>query len=148
LVAELERQGLPFVVRLHTEMPPEVVTLQPGTPGIYFRLDEPGTIDPAEFALEEFDVIPNLTVVANADPMEVMDDFATADVVVLSRSSLGYIAGQLNPHGTVVYADWWHPPMPGWLIAGADGRLDRAGVAARLAWLGRARGWARTACRC
>jgi hypothetical protein len=77
LVAELERQGLPFVVRVHTEVPPEVVTLQPGTPGIYFRLDDAGTIDPAEFALEEFDVVPNLTVVANADPMEVMDDIPT-----------------------------------------------------------------------
>lgn len=139
LVEELERQGLPFVVRVHTEVPPRTVTIQPGTPGIYFRLDEPGTIDPAELALEEFAAVPNATVVANADPMDVLDDFATADVLVLARSSLGYLAGQLNPHGLVVYADWWHPPMPGWLIADREGGLDPAEVGARLAGLGRGR---------
>jgi hypothetical protein len=148
LVEELDRQGLPFVVRVHTEVPPKAVTLQPGTPGIYFRLDEPGTIDPAEFALEEFDAVPNAFVVANADPMEVIDDFATADVLVLARSSLGYIAGQLNPHGLIVYAPWWHPPLPGWLIADQEGNLDRAEVAGRLASPRRGHGWARTVGRC
>jgi hypothetical protein len=141
LVEELEQQGLPFVVRVHTEVPPGPVTLQPGAPGIYFRLDEPGTIDPAEIALEEFDAVPNVEVVANADPMEVLDDFATADVLVLARSSLGYFAGQLNPHGAVVYAPWWHPPLPGWLVADQEGNLDRAEVAARLALQSRGRGW-------
>lgn len=140
LTEELARQSLPFVVRVHTEVPPQAVTLQPGAPGIYFRLDEPGTIDPAELALEEFDVVPNVEVVANADPKEVLDDFATADVLVLARSSLGYLAGQLNPHGLVVYAPWWHPPLPGWLVADSDGALDRAEVAARLTLQGRGRG--------
>jgi hypothetical protein len=139
LVDELARQGLSFVIRVHTEVPPRAVTLQPGTPGIYFTLDEPGTIDPAELALEEFDAVPNVEVVANADPKEVLDDFATADVLVLARSSLGYLAGQLNPHGLIVYAPWWHPPLPGWLIADSDGELDRGAVAARLTLLGRGR---------
>jgi hypothetical protein len=141
LVEELEQQGLPFVVRVHTEVPPEPVTLPPGAPGIYFRLDEPGTIDPAEIALEDFDAVPNIEVVANADPMEVLDDFATADVLVLARSSLGYFAGQLNPHGTVIYAPWWHPPLPGWLVADQEGNLDRAEVATRLALQSRGREW-------
>jgi hypothetical protein len=143
LVRELDRQGLPFVVRVHTEVPPDAVTIQPGTPGIYFRLDEPGTIDPAEIALEEFDVVPNVSVVANLDPLEVLDDFATADVLVLARSSLGYIAGQLNPHGLVVYAPWWHPPLPGWLVADADGTVDHPEIATRLELLRRGRGWVR-----
>ncbi len=145
LVDELDRQGLPFVVRVHTEVPPRAVTLQPGAPGIYFSLDEPGTIDPAEFALEEFDVVPNVSVVANVDAMEVLDDFATADVLVLARSSLGYVAGQLNPHGLIVYSDWWHPPLPGWLVADQEGGLDRAEIAARLARQGRGRGRAQGA---
>ena len=140
LVEELERQGQPFVVRVHTELPPRPVTLQPGAPGIYFRLDEPGTIDPAELALEEFDDVPNVEIVANVDPMDVLDDFATADVLVLARSSLGYIAAQLNPHGLIVYSDWWHPPLPGWLIADLQGGVDRAEVTAGLAARARPQG--------
>jgi hypothetical protein len=132
LVDELDRQGEPFVVRVHTEVPPQAVMLQPGAPGLYFRLDEPGTVDPAEIVLEEFNVVPNVEVVANADPKEVLDDFATADVLVLARSSLGYVAGQLNPHGLIVYAPLWHPPLPGWLVAEQNGDLDRAELAARL----------------
>ncbi|MFC4948442.1 hypothetical protein [Pseudonocardia sp. GCM10023141] len=139
LTDELARQGLPFVIRIHTEVPPHAVTLQPGAEGIYFRLDEPGTVDPAEIALEEFAAVPNVEVVANVDPKEVLDDFATADILVLSRSSLGYFAGQLNPHGVIVYSEWWHPPLPGWLVATQDGGLDRVALAARLAQLARGR---------
>jgi hypothetical protein len=138
-VEELDRLGLPFTVRVHTEVPPRAVTLQPDTPGLYFDLREPGTIDPAELALEEFHGVPNLEVVANAHPKDVLDDFATADVLVLSRSSLGYVAGQLNPHGLVVQSDWWHPALPGWLVADHEGGLDRAEVAARIARLARDR---------
>ena len=51
----LRRLGAPFVVRLHTEVPPRRYTVYPGNPGLYFQLDQPGTIDPADFALEDFD---------------------------------------------------------------------------------------------
>ena len=51
----------------------------------------------------------------NVEAREALDDFATADVLILSRSSLGYVAGVLNPYGLVVYAPWWHPAcLAGW----------------------------------
>ena len=40
----LRRQGAPFVVRLHTEVPPGRYTLDPDMPGLYFLLDEPVTV--------------------------------------------------------------------------------------------------------
>jgi hypothetical protein len=129
----LRRQGAPFVVRLHTEVPPRHFTLHPGTPGLYFQLDQPSTVDPEEYALEDFEALPNLEMVLNVEPREALDDFATADVLILSLSSLGYLGGLLNPHGLVVYAPWWHPPLPDWLVASEHGDLEPALVATRVA---------------
>jgi hypothetical protein len=129
----LRRQGAPFVVRLHSEVPPRRYTLYPDTPGLYFWLDQPATVDPSEYGLEDFGTLPNLEMVVNVEPREALDDFATADVLILSRSSLGYLGGLLNPHGVVVYAPWWHPPLPHWLVADEHGNLDPAQVATCIA---------------
>ncbi len=83
----LRQQGAPFVVRLHTEVPPRRYTLYPDTPGLYFWLDQPATVDPSEYALEDFEALPNLEMVLNVEPREALDDFATADVLILSLSS-------------------------------------------------------------
>jgi len=129
----LQQQGAPFVVRLHSEVPPRRYTLYPDTPGLYFWLDQPVTVDPSEYGLDDFETLPNLQTVLNVEPREALDDFATADVLILSLSSLGYLGGLLNPHGVVVYAPWWHPPLPDWLVADEDGNLDPAQVATRIA---------------
>jgi hypothetical protein len=129
----LRQQGAPFVVRLHTEVPPRRYTLYPDTPGLYFWLDEPSTVDPSEYTLEEFEALPNLETVINVEAREALDDFASADVLVLSLSSLGYLGGLLNPHGLVIYAPWWHPALPDWLVADEHGNLDAAQVATRIA---------------
>jgi hypothetical protein len=129
----LREQGAPFVVRLHTEVPPRRYTLYPDTPGLYFWLDQPVTVDPADYTLEEFETLPNVEMVINVEAREALDDFATADVLILSRSCLGYLGGLLNPHGLVVYAPWWHSPLPEWLVADEQGNLDATQVATRIA---------------
>ena len=129
----LRQQGAPFVVRLHSEAPPRRYTLYPDTPGLYFWLDEPATVDPSDYSLEDFEALPNLEMVLNVEPREALDDFATADVLILSLSSLGYLGGLLNPHGLVIYAPWWHPALPDWLVADEHGNLDAAQVATRIA---------------
>ena len=139
LVDALHQHGVPLVIRMHTEIPPRAYTLEPGDPGLYFHLDRPGTINPADYALDDFAHLPNLEIVANVDARAVLDDFATADVLVLSRSSLGYVAGLLNPHGLIIWAPWWHPPVPGWLVADAEGNLDAAEVESRIGALLRRR---------
>jgi len=128
----LRQHGAPFVVRLHTEVPPRRYTLYPDTPGLYFWLDQPATVDPSDYTLEEFEALPNLEMVINVEAREALDDFATADVLILSRSSLGYVGGMLNPHGLVVYAPWWHSALPEWLVADEHGNLDAAQVATRI----------------
>jgi hypothetical protein len=136
----LRRLGAPFVVRLHTEVPPGRYTLDPDMPGLYFPLDEPATVDPAQYSLEEFEALPNLQTVVNVEAREALDDFATADVLLLSLSSLGHVGGWLNPYGLVIYVPWWHPPLPGWLVADRQGNLDAGEVERRIAELVRRRG--------
>jgi Uncharacterised nucleotidyltransferase len=133
VVDVLRQQGTPFVVRLHTEVPSRRYTLHPGIPGLYFQLDRPSTIDPAQYALEDFETLPNLEMVLNVEPREVLDDFATADVLIMSLSSLSYLGGLLNTHGLAIYASWWHPALPQWLVAGEHGELDTTQVASRIA---------------
>jgi hypothetical protein len=129
----LRRQGAPFVVRLHTEVPPQRYTLYPDTPGLFFRLDGPATVEPSDYPLDDFEALPNLEMVLNVEAREALDDFATADVLILSLSSLGYLGGLLNPQGLVIYAPWWHPPLPDWLVADERGQLDAVQVATRIA---------------
>jgi hypothetical protein len=129
----LQRLDVPFVVRLHTEVPPRAYSLHPGIPGVYFNLDRPSIIDPADYALEDFDVIPNLELVLNVEPRECLDDFATADVLILSLSSLGFVGGLLNPHGCVICPEAFHAALPDWLVASREGVLDAAHVMTRLA---------------
>jgi hypothetical protein len=136
----LRRQGAPFVVRLHTEVPPARYTLHSDMSGLYFPLDAPVTVDPAGYSLEEFETLPNLQTVVNVEPLAVLDDCARADVLLLSLSSLGQVGGWLNPHGLVIYAPWWHPPLPGWLVADRQGNLDAVEVARRIADYLRRRG--------
>jgi hypothetical protein len=133
VVEALRQQGAPFIVRLHTEIPPRPYTLHPDTPGLFFPLDQPATLDPAQYGLEDFESLPNLQMVLNAEAREVLNDFATADVLILSLSSLSYVGGLLNPHGLVVYAPGYHEPLPDWLVAGEHGDLDGAQVATRIA---------------
>jgi hypothetical protein len=129
----LRQHGVPFVVRLHTEVPTRRCTLYPDTRGLYFWLYHPVTVDPSEYSLDAFAALPNLETVLNVEPREALDDFATADILILSLSSLGYLGGLLNPHGLVIYAPWWHPALPEWLVADERGKVDAAQVATRIA---------------
>jgi hypothetical protein len=137
----LRQQDAPFVVRLHTEVPSRPYTIYPGTPGLYFVPEQPTTIAPAQCALEEFEAVPNLEMELNAEPLDALGDFATADVLILSLSSFGYLGGLLNPHGLVVSCPlMWHAPLPDWRVADAHGNLDTGEVATRIAGLLRRRG--------
>jgi hypothetical protein len=128
----LDEAGVPFIVRVHTEAPPRPYTLHPGIHGMYFTLERPSMIDPADAALEEFDAVPNRELVLNVEPRLCIDDFATADVLVLSRSSLGFVGGLLNPHGCVLCPEGFHAPLPDWIVVGPDGRMDTAALDSRL----------------
>ena len=133
VVEALRRLEVPFVVRLHTEVPSRPHTLHPGIPGVYFRLDRPMAIHPADFAEEDFESLPNLEVVRNVEARDALDDFATADVLILCLSSFGYVGGLLNPHGLVICPPTFHVALPAWLVPSEQGDLNAAQLATRIA---------------
>lgn len=146
VVNALQQQRASFVVRLHTEIPQRPYTLYPGLAGLDVHLHEPSRIDPVAHALEDFEALPNLEKVLNVEPREALDDFATADVLILSLSCLGYVGGLLNPHGLVIAGPNLPPPqnfhtaLPDWLVANEYGNVDAVEVASRIAVLLRCRG--------
>lgn len=65
---------------------------------------------------DEFDVFkkyPSVNVIADADVITTMEHLIQADILVMCKSSFSYIAGLYNKN-TVIYMDFWHPPMPNW----------------------------------
>ncbi len=139
------KQRVSFVMRLHTEAPSRPCTVYPGFSGLFVDINQPSTIDSAAHSLEEFKALPNLTMVLNVEPREALDDFATADVLILSCSCLGYVGGLLNPHGLVIAAPDLPPPrnfhaaLPDWLVADEQGNMDATHLAERVAGLLRRR---------
>jgi Uncharacterised nucleotidyltransferase len=143
VVDALEKQHVSFVIRLHTEAPSRPCTVYPGFRGLFVDMNEPSTLDSAARSLEEFKVLPNLTMVLNVEPKEALDDFATADVLILSCSCLGYVGGLLNPHGLVIATPAlprprnFHAALPDWLVADEQGNVAPTQLAPRVAGLRR-----------
>jgi Uncharacterised nucleotidyltransferase len=141
VVNALRQQCVSFVVQLHTEAPSRPCTVYPGLSGMLVDVNGPSTLDSAAHSLEEFKALPNLTMVLNVEPREALDDFATADVLILSCSCLGYVGGLLNPHGLVIATPDLPPPrnfhaaLPDWLVADEQGNVDATQLAARVSGL-------------
>ncbi len=103
--------------------------------GIGERIPGNVTIDPQGSRLEQFDAIPNLARFINGDPIETLHRMATADALLLSRSSYSYVAAILNANCIVVYHPFWHAPLTEWLTSDADGEVSDSDLMTRLeAW--------------
>lgn len=63
------------------------------------------------------DISIDVKVLYGGDPLDVIKTLASADHLILSRSSFGYVAAILNTGGRVYFpSQFWHAPMKGWLI--------------------------------
>jgi hypothetical protein len=80
--------------------------------------------DPCADRLEEFEQIPNLEKFINRDPIETIRKMATADVLVISRSSFSYLAALLNRNGIIIYHDFWHSMLEDWVRADTSGQFS------------------------
>jgi hypothetical protein len=122
IVDALKQLEIPFVCELYTEVAtkPFVVTSQ--SVGLQGKLSKPVVIDPKMNRLEDFDAIPNLKKCINLDPIESLKGMATADALIISRSSFSYLAALLS-RGTVIYFPFWHKPLKDWLTSDINGRI-------------------------
>lgn len=120
----LARRGQSFVCELHTEAPSRRLELGAGDHGVDRDQSQPVVIEPGEGDLADFDELPNLERFINGDPVDSFLRLASADILVISKSSFSYLAALLNPDAVVIYCPFLHPRLRGWLMPDASGRLD------------------------
>ena len=82
--------------------------------------------------LGDFGAIPNLEPYVNIQPVETLRRMASADALIMSRSSFSYVAAILSQNCIVAYYPFWHFAMKDWLIVGDDGALPEAELSERL----------------
>jgi hypothetical protein len=123
LICNLKKFGIPFVCELYTEIPSKKFVVTPQHYGIMNGIKSDVMIDPERSALGDFDIIPNLISRVNLDPIETLKGMATADGLVMSRSSFSYVAALLNKNGIIIYHPFWHRPLKEWLILDKNGIL-------------------------
>lgn len=125
LIADaLETLGLPYEIELWTEVPTSDLVVGLYHHGINGRLTEPVATTAEMYGLEEFNALPNLVHRLNGRTIDCLQGLATADVLVMSRSSFSYVAAILNRTGTIMYHPFWHSGMSSWIEVGPDGRFD------------------------
>jgi hypothetical protein len=122
IVKDLQQLGIPFVCELYTEVPTKAFVVTGQSHGINGRISHPVVIDPKMNRIEDFDVIPNLHKCINLDAIETLKGMATADALIISRSSYSYFAA-LFSKGIVIYFPFWHQPLHEWLVSDISGNL-------------------------
>jgi len=116
----LEKWKNPFVCELHTEMTSTSFKVTPQHHSVKnrieeYRLKKAVMLRPEQYRVSDFEVIPNLHKRINEDPIETLEALATADFLIMSKSSFSYLAALFNRDGKSLYAPFWHPPMSDWL---------------------------------
>jgi len=125
IVEVLEALALDYHIELHTEVPTKAFFVQPGHHGIYDRIDAPVLLTPEMCRLEEFDVLPHLIPYVNGGAIDCLRRLATADILVMSKSSFSYLGGILNRNVVVLYHPFWHGAPSSWMTVGQDGHCDQ-----------------------
>ena len=122
----LEAEGCTYQIELYTEVPSSEFVVEPERHGISSRITAPVVLGPEMCRLEEFSVLPNLVHRVNGRAIECIHGMATADILVMSRSSLSYLGAILNRAGIVLYHPFWHRAPSSWMTVGPDGQFDEA----------------------
>jgi hypothetical protein len=119
----LEALGIEYQLELHTETAGAEFIVQPGYPGIPDRVTG-SVISPDMCRLDEFSVLPDLARCINDTTIDCLRKLATADVLVMSRSSFSYVAAILNKTGIILCYPFWHSALSSWLTVDPDGRFE------------------------
>jgi hypothetical protein len=120
----LEGLKVTYRIELYTEVPTREFTVREGHLGLFKPQGSPTVVNPEMYRLDEFDVLPNLVPCINQPEIDQLRKMATADVLVTSKSSFGYLAGVLNRSGAVLYCPFWHSPLSSWIPVGSDGSFN------------------------
>jgi hypothetical protein len=119
----LEARGIAYGIELHTEIPTAEFAVKPGYPGLMSRAVN-SVISPAMSHLTDFEVLPHLVRCINDPTLDCLRKLATADVLLMSRSSFSYLAAILNRRGIVLCNPFWHGTLSSWLQVNDQGAFD------------------------
>jgi hypothetical protein len=113
----LDKLGIPFVCELHTELPKQTFVTSPLDHDPEHQIEKQVRRTKEMNQLKDFEVIPNLKKYIDHDPIETLELMATADLLVISRSSFSYLPATLNKRGIIVYHPFWHAAPKEWIDA-------------------------------
>jgi hypothetical protein len=128
----LDALELEYEIELWTEVPTKEFTVYPNDHGIFDRLAGPARITPEMYRLDDFDVLPNLVHCINDKAVDCLRGLATADILIMSKSSFSYVAAILNRNGIVMYHPFWHRAPSSWMTMQPDGQFDRSALSQAL----------------
>jgi hypothetical protein len=122
ILSSIKSKNRPHILVL-TDAPDEVTYFVPprdqqilweGTPGF-----ENGrmTIKPIDFNMLKQRSGLEVSVIRGGNPLEAIKAMATADYLLMSKSSLSYVGAILNTDGNVYYpVEFWHRPLSNWKV--------------------------------
>lgn len=116
----LERLKFDYQIELHTEVPKKEFVVQPDG----HRISAPRMVSPEMCRLDEFNVLPNLVPCINEAAIDCLRKLATADILIMSRSSFSYLAGILNKSGAILYYPFWHSALSSWIPTVPSGEFN------------------------
>jgi hypothetical protein len=124
LASVLTTAQVPFELELHSELLQKETVVRPDDPAFIGRIGAPLKLHPEQNPFGEFDVLPGLKRFINESTMTSIERLATADILVMSKSSFSYLAGILNVDGIVLYHPFWHYPPDSWLVTKPSGEFN------------------------
>jgi hypothetical protein len=121
----LDRRRIAYRIELWTEVPAGEFVVRPDDRN-FNQLRAPVVVNAEMSSLEDFDELPNLVHCINGRTIDCLRGLATADVLVMSRSSFSYVGGVLNRRCVVLYHPFWHGAPSAWIAVDPDGRFDES----------------------
>jgi hypothetical protein len=124
LATALTRAQISFQFELHSELLQKEASVLPSDPAFKDRIHDLIQLHPEHDPFGAFDELPGIKRFINEPAMTCIERLATADILVMSKSSFSYLAAILNPGGIVLYHPYWNYPLSNWLVAKPNGRFN------------------------
>jgi hypothetical protein len=120
----LNAEKIPFELEIHSELLQKEAAVKPGDPAFAGRIDDGLALRAEQDPFGDFAAFPGLKRFINEPAMTCLERLATADILVMSKSSFSYLAAILNVGGIVLYHPFWSYPLDNWLITKQSGDFD------------------------
>jgi hypothetical protein len=120
----LDAEKISFELEIHSELLQQEAAVKPGDPAFKGRIDDGLALRPEQDPFGDFAAFPGLKRYINEPALTCITRLATADILVMSKSSFSYLAAILNVGGIALYHPFWSYPLDKWLITKPNGDFN------------------------